>query len=398
MLRSSLLNLSLLIILVLPVTAHAKNKLEVFGDGPPAPRTDLLAKAAQEVANLEVAWFSGPSTALQGDNLADQVEIVFSNAGPDSILGIFSVFVFLSDTLGGRPAGDIRMGGSTFRDMAAGLDTLDVSQQLVPLTTPPGDYFLVLKLDFRDEIVETDETDNIASLPLTVFASARRTVYYEDFQDGPAGWTARDLTAQTDTFLNRIDYFDGVDTMGVWWCGDDNTDWVDPMGYGNNWDQRLEKTFTLPTGPCSLSYVIQYDSELSYDFTYVEISNNGFTTYETLASYDDHTGGAFLSYSHDISAYAGGQVQIRFRFNSDSSWSDEDGSYLSDGAFRLDEVTVTGSDTDFFETDGDDWIPTPALPMGGEFRLEKVPYCPIPFDCDQYSNGDPGVFCNTWVA
>ena len=396
--RSNLFHLSLLIILALSASAQANTKIEIDGPAPSGPRIIGGDKSAQGISNLEVVTFTGPATAVQGEDLAGLVTTVIRNSGPDPITDEFRIGVYFTDVP--DEASGNRMGTLEIQGLSVGDTTIVFDHILAPLFNLGSDYFGVLVLDYNFNVEETLETDNTASFPLTVTETSRRTVYYEDFQGGPAGWSATDLTAQTDIFFSRIDYVDiHALTRGVWWCGADDPAWVDPQGYGNNWNQRLTKTFDLPAGiPCSLSYVIQYHSEPGYDFTRVEISNTDFVTYETLAQYDDSTLGEFQFISHDISDFAGQQVQIRFRFTSDGGWSDQDGQYLTDGAFRLDEVAVTGNPTDDFEIDGNGWVSSTAPPIGGEFRLEEDPYCPPGFVCDQYHTGTPGVFCNAWVA
>ena len=145
----------------------------------------------------------------------------------------------------------------------------------------------------------------------------------------------------------------------VMWCGANNLYWATPPGYGNNWDDRLTKEFDLPAG-ASLTYSIQYDTELWYDYVSVEISTDEIQWNEITF----HTGISigFEEPSIDLSNYVG-DVFIRFRFISDIGWSDEDGGYDSNGACRIDWVKVTGSSKDEFTTGTDGWVASHALPV-----------------------------------
>ncbi|MFW9965353.1 MAG: hypothetical protein ACFFCX_17405, partial [Candidatus Sifarchaeia archaeon] len=142
---------------------------------------------------------------------------------------------------------------------------------------------------------------------------------------------------------------------GYMWCGANDGDppydlWGEeatPPGYGNNWNDVLEKQLTLPgsssVGSISLSYSIQYDTEPNYDFVYVEISTDGID-WNVLASFDGTSNG-FEDYSHEISEYSGQNVYIRFHFISDAGVSDEDG-FDTDGACRIDWVEIVAYNAD----------------------------------------------------
>jgi YVTN family beta-propeller protein len=206
-------------------------------------------------------------------------------------------------------------------------------------------------------------------------------VYYEDFIDGASGWAPIDLLEQ-DPFWHHQDQWG--DTSGVMWCGLDDSTWVSPPGYGNNWDQSLSKTFLLPIAPpVYLRYILQYDTEPGCDFLYLTISADGGASYDTLETWDDDSGG-FQTLSTDLSAYAGQEVILRFRFTSDSGWSDEDGEYDSDGGACITWVGV-GDDWNSFDGGNEGWIASglPAFP--DLYRLEETPLCDPALPCDEYN-------------
>jgi hypothetical protein len=152
--------------------------------------------------------------------------------------------------------------------------------------------------------------------------------------------------------VERDPHFNHLLDEGVMWCGS-YSDLVTPPGYGNNWDDVLMKEFQLSEGSVELSYSIQYDTEYDYDFIYVQISDDSGDSWETLESLSGTSSG-YESYAHDITAYAGNSVLVRFNFISDVGVSDADG-FDTDGACRIDWVSVTGYPTDEFTDGPDGW-------------------------------------------
>ncbi|MEJ2720319.1 MAG: hypothetical protein P8181_04165 [bacterium] len=242
-----------------------------------------------------------------------------------------------------------------------------------------------------------EEGSSLMGVNLSSIPNSQR-VYFEDFENGPAGWTPLNMMQQGGPYFHQTTYFDGVSNRGVMWCGTDGTWMVSGPGYGNNWKQYMHKSFTLGSGPQQLSYEIQWDTEPGYDYVYVEISNDGFDTWTVLAQYDNNSeydpssSQGFVTKSHDITAFQNQSVEIRFIVNTDGGWSDADGSYDSNGAARLDWVQVSGFATDNFETGTDGWIPAVYPPVSdcAEFRIEPSPVCEDSMPC-------PGM-TNAWVA
>ncbi|HSG27796.1 MAG TPA: M6 family metalloprotease domain-containing protein, partial [Candidatus Krumholzibacterium sp.] len=99
--------------------------------------------------------------------------------------------------------------------------------------------------------------------------------------------------------------------------------WPAGEGYGNSWDVTVMRDFAYNgAGSVLFSYDYDYDSEPGYDETTVSIVV-GASTYQ-LASYDG-TGSGTANF--DLAPYLGGGAKpysIKFRFTSDSGWSDED--------------------------------------------------------------------------
>jgi DNA-binding beta-propeller fold protein YncE len=209
-------------------------------------------------------------------------------------------------------------------------------------------------------------------------------VYWEDFLFGDGGWVPADVLAGPAYW-----HQDTYNSAGVAWCGSaDSLLLATPPGYGNSWNQYLTKPFVLPAGSPAISYRIQYDAEQDCDFLYLDVSTDGGATYTALSSWTGNSGG-FVNGSISLSAYAGSSVVIRFRFQSDGGWSDEDGIYDSDGGARIDSVKVANLPADYFESGLDGWTPS-VKTCGYSYRFVEIPECEADLPCDD--------ICFSWVA
>ncbi|UCH82850.1 MAG: hypothetical protein JSW50_10265, partial [Candidatus Latescibacterota bacterium] len=349
--------------------------------------------------DLIIVSMTGPTSARQMEDISASTTLTIRNTGSSDINSQFYVRFFLSED----PViteEDYRLSGPTILSLGAG-ETLDVPVENVKIGTnaPLGLQYLGAWVDHGSMISESNEDNNTFVAPdqILIIETPKTTVYYEDFQEGMAGWRPINFTSQ-DLHWHLTTYNDGVIDHGVWWCGEEGVEsWADPDGYGNSWDQYLTKSFALPdTIPLSISYTIQYDTEPLYDFVYLEFANDGGTNFTPLKAYDGNSGG-FISDSADLSAYRKQQVVLRFRFKSDGAWSDEDGLWHTDGALRVDEVQVTGYELDDFETGDDDWVASVAPQVGGDvaYRLEQFPMCSASKRCDDHDGFE---VCNSWVA
>jgi hypothetical protein len=168
--------------------------------------------------------------------------------------------------------------------------------------------------------------------PTTVF-------WFDDIEGDVSGWSTVDFTAIAVPHFH-VDSYMGYQGTNSWWCGTFDYD-VDG-GYGNSWDDRL----VIPTTDLStatypiLTYAFRHDSEIGYDYTYVQAESGG--VYVDLnRGYDGPAPWTDLGlYGFILGAYDN-PLNARFRFISDGAWSDEDGDYLSvGGAFMCDIVKV----------------------------------------------------------
>ncbi len=189
-------------------------------------------------------------------------------------------------------------------------------------------------------------------------------VWHDDMEGDVSGWTSVDFTATAVPHFHWDTYmaFEGTS----WWCG--NFDYDADGGYGNSWDDRLElQVDAVPVEHVSwgalkalyredssgdaggrardpvvpvLTFAYRHDSEIGYDFTYVQAESSG--AYVNLnRGYDGVQPWTDIGpYGFELSDYDD-PLQVRFRFVSDGAWSDEDGLYLSNGgAFAVDNIKI----------------------------------------------------------
>jgi hypothetical protein len=234
------------------------------------------------------------------------------------------------------------------------------------------------KIDKPQPNIEVSPTTEVALPPemvgrldglhRAVAAADTFVLHYENFDDGTMSpYVATDFTAQLLTAFHVADAteLDGG-TVGVlnplsgaksMWCGVSPgttvpyCGWTLLPGYGNDWFQLLQSS---PLGGDSLvvSYKVFWDSEPGYDATHVEWSPNGGTWWIQLPVTDswssepelyDGTGPVpYLTETlGDRQTGGNGTVMVRFRFQSDGDWSDEDGLWPTDGALTVDDITLT---------------------------------------------------------
>lgn len=222
--------------------------------------------------------------------------------------------------------------------------------------------------------------------------------WYDDIESGEGDWTHRDLTADVEPRFHIDTYYAHPSGSYSYWCGTLDPSFAGGDGYGNAWDQRLElppihfggtpvdemswggikasfrgdsdpardRAQRDPTLPV-LTFAFRHDSELAYDFTWVQAEsagiwvslNNGYTG--SSGGWQDCGDSGF-----SLSGF-GDPVRVRFRFISDGAWSDEDGLYVSDGgAFHVDDIRVFDFATGevYFYDDCEDGVGlcTPTVP------------------------------------
>jgi hypothetical protein len=353
--------------------------------------------------NLYIADIIAPPSVESRDTI--DVTVVVGNAGNVASDG-FTVHLNQLEADSTSAAG-----GFYENMMRAGLaagDTAVVtfSDIEVPVLSPPGPGFV--RAHANGGGLETNYEDNYGYQPFVVGGAGDTVcVYFEDFSDGPAGWTPVSLTGQPAYWHWEDDpYFspeakmvcstaDSLWDLGYWDAGY-NGYWP-WSGYGHNWRQRLRKTYTLPAAPVSMDFELSYDTEPSFDYLYLQVRPVPGDTFTTIASY---TGSDSTLESVDLSAWAGQPVEFEFFFESDNAYDDFDGYHQSDPyPVAIDDIMVTGYPTETFEAGDEGWTALGVPPTPGSFRLVETPQCFPGFPaCDTTSTGEPFDACHAWVA
>lgn len=163
-------------------------------------------------------------------------------------------------------------------------------------------------------------------------------------------------------------------------CGVTDTEasikgWEGGGGYGNLWNETVERDFTYDVAsPVSFTYDYHYELETDYDYAYTIIRVDGTET--TLATYNGLLGNGteVLDLTSILSAYTPPvDYQLIFKVESDWAWSDEDGKNPTTcGAFIVDNISVTGGGESYstdFETFVDGWHQDPAKNPATEFWM-----------------------------
>jgi immune inhibitor InhA-like protein len=116
-------------------------------------------------------------------------------------------------------------------------------------------------------------------------------------------------------------------------------------GNENNLDAAAVTEVSVPTSNPTLTFLAKYGAELGYDYGYVQVSTDGGETYTSLAgdktvdgpfgpSLNGTTDG-FEPHTFDLSAYAGQDVLLSFRYVSDGG--------VNEGGLEIDDVAVGGT-------------------------------------------------------
>ncbi len=224
----------------------------------------------------------------------------------------------------------------------------------------------------RHPVHEQSARSNPAASPETLW------IFDADFEDlvgDNAGWVAFDRS-ETPHYVNywhkdtiRINGFTHLGDS-TWWCGTyGDSCWRQPRGYANSWICMLSRSFpeiadTEPGDAIRLEYDQRYAMEHGYDYGYTDVSGDGGLTWDTVWTITNPNfstpglsrdwnstspSGPGHMYLH-LSDYAGTDLAIRFRFESDCAISSED--YYNnpplnsclDGAWQLDNIAIYVND------------------------------------------------------
>jgi hypothetical protein len=224
---------------------------------------------------------------------------------------------------------------------------------------------------------------------------------FEDLSGDNLGWLSLDRSGT----LEQVNYWhkdtiriNGFEHLGdsTWWCGTYNDCWRQPRGYGNDWVCILSRELPLSSwSDPGDDVVLEWDQrcamEFLYDYGYVDVRALGDSTWTTRRVVNnpgfhgqpgvsqDWDSLNPLAPGHadiDLSSYAGEDIQIRFRFESDEAYSSQDqynnppNNSCLDGAWQLDNFAVSVNDTvrwyDDCESPGDNGWVHDSTPSSGQ--------------------------------
>lgn len=124
-------------------------------------------------------------------------------------------------------------------------------------------------------------------------------------------------------------------------------------GSGDELDNTMTRSVTLPAGVVSFSAKVLYDIELDWDYAYLTVNgtnvhtNLSTNTNPNLQNFGEgitgSSGGNWVDLTADLSAYAGQTVTIGFRY-----WTDV---AVAEPGLFVDDISITGFPLDDAETD-----------------------------------------------
>jgi len=165
-------------------------------------------------------------------------------------------------------------------------------------------------------------------------------IWFDDMESGINGWTHGDFTATGSSPRFHVDSYMAYGGAGnSWWCG--SFDYDADGGYGNSWYEYLNipATDVSSAGAYAvLTFAFRYDSEPTYDFTYIQAESLG--VWKDLEDYDGY--GAWYDiglYGFLVGSYDS-PLHARFLFTSDGAWCDADGNNTVGGGFACDNIKL----------------------------------------------------------
>jgi hypothetical protein len=200
-----------------------------------------------------------------------------------------------------------------------------------------------------------------------------------DVQD----WTTSDGTAtEPDSWrispYNAANLDPGVPDNNAWWCGQMFPACPNDSigGYGNSWNTSLgwRGTVSDPALPALITVtgILNNDTEPGYDFTRLNFATAE-NQFHDVMELDGKSSGQIFSeaFTYAPGDYLDelGEVMVRFTFQSDGGWSDEDCNWATSGAFQVDNLQVTISQTGYPDLVG----PVETCETGDTVQWEMIP-------------------------
>ncbi|MDI6809208.1 MAG: FlgD immunoglobulin-like domain containing protein [Candidatus Eisenbacteria bacterium] len=175
------------------------------------------------------------------------------------------------------------------------------------------------------------------------------------------GWTSLDFLSSSDVYF-RVHDLNDTPCFGtkppawgtyVAWAGVTTTEggnlcYAAGAGYGNSFNQLFQNTIAVSgDATTTLQFDYAYDSEVGYDSCHVDISVDAGATWIPLpvnGGLGGYSGTGSGTESVNIGPYlaGAGNIELRFRAESDGGWSDEDGlNATACGEFIVDNIVIT---------------------------------------------------------
>ncbi|MBI4725645.1 immune inhibitor A, partial [candidate division TA06 bacterium] len=226
----------------------------------------------------------------------------------------------------------------SYGDIGANDSAASDPSYYVTVGAPPvSPYFAWVRLDISALGGGYAKTDSFR----VVIGSAG---YFDNVED--TNITAK-VTAESQWHITGQSFYSSAHS---WWCGDSASG-----QYGNSLNASLTPPDIILGPNSTLSFWHKYDSEVGYDYCYVEYSTNSGGSWNQKAPFNGSQT-SWVKQTYDLSSLASGTViKIRFRFTSDAGVTGL-GWYVDD--IRVQEITGVS------ET-----IIEPALPAGIKLGL-----------------------------
>ncbi len=124
-------------------------------------------------------------------------------------------------------------------------------------------------------------------------------------------------------------------------------------GSGNDLDNSMTRSVTLPAGTVGLSAKVRYDIETDWDYAYLTVNGTPVATNRSTGTnpfgqnfgngITGSSAGNWVDLTADLSAYAGQTVTIGFQY-----WTD---GAVAEAGFGVDDIAITGQPVDGAESD-----------------------------------------------
>jgi immune inhibitor A len=124
-------------------------------------------------------------------------------------------------------------------------------------------------------------------------------------------------------------------------------------GSGNDLDNSMTRSMTLPAGAVSLTAKVRYEIELDWDYAYLTVNGAPVATNLSTSTNPNgqnfgngitgSSGGNWVDLTADLSAFAGQTVTLGFRY-----WTD---GAVAEAGFGVDDIAITSLPTDDAESD-----------------------------------------------